>query len=135
MSALETQIPLLLRILCSFLFHFPTEICARFSSLKTKRDRIETLACTVCKMVSIRGRLLFFGNLTKVTAVIHYFSRTVLCGIPTWQQTLTASPYLSDGGGAKALQRGSLHTDVTCSAASRGPAYTWERSTHCIVLT
>jgi len=37
-------------------------------------------------------------------------------------------------GDTKTLQRDSLHTVVECTAASPGPAGTWERSTHSILL-
>jgi len=37
-------------------------------------------------------------------------------------------------GDTKTLQRDSLHTVVECTAASPGPAGTWERSTYCIIL-
>jgi len=39
------------------LFHFPTKICAQFSSVETRWSNWNFN--TVCRMVSIRGRLLF----------------------------------------------------------------------------
>ena len=132
---------LLLRMLYSFSFffffsfHFRTEIYAHFSSMET--SSVELKLNTMCRMVSIRPRLLIFGNLTcgqKITA-LQNFNRTFPLGDTSTHlaaNAVTESPHLSGvtlkhcSEAVCTLLLRAASADSACNATSPGPADTWE---------
>ena len=75
-ATLQTQTPCYwmldsVSFLSFFLFHFSVKSFACFSSLETSTNELK-FSTMYCRIVTVRGRLLFFGNLTYFAGVLSH---------------------------------------------------------------